>query len=105
MYECSVCQSEVKVDHINPPIKSCGCDGTIYVSLKGAANGTSSLNASATNNNLSEQSQLLVKAVLYALTVQDFVKDGKQSVFVNDQVVVDEATGKKYNFNITGAEL
>ena len=105
MYECSVCQAEVQVDHINPPVKSCGCDGTIYVSLKGSAHGTSSMSANAANNNLSEQSQLLVKTVLYALTVQDFVKDGKQSVFVNDQVVVDEATGKKYSFTIKGVEL
>lgn len=63
------------------------------------------MSASATNNNLSEQSQLLVKAVLYALTLQDLVKDGKQSVFVNDQVVVDEATGKRYSFTIKGVEL
>lgn len=63
------------------------------------------MSAKATNNNLSEQSQLLVKAVLYALTLQDLVKDGKQSVFVNDQVVVDEATGKRYSFTIKGVEL
>lgn len=105
MYECSICHQEVIVDHINPPIKPCGCDGTIYVSLKGSAHGTSSLSANVTNNNLSEQSQMLVKAVLYALTVQDFVKDGKKEVFVNDQVVIDEATGKKYSFTIKGVEL
>lgn len=105
MYECSVCHKEVKVDHINPPVKSCECDGTIYVSLRGSAHGTSSMSANATNNNLSEQSQMLVKAVLYALTLQDFVKDGKKTVFVNDQIVVDEATGKRYSFTINGVEL
>lgn len=105
MYECSVCQAEVKVDHINPPVKSCGCDGTIYVSLKGSAHGTSSMSANASNNNLSEQSQMLVKAVLYALTLQDLVKDGKKEIFVNDQIVVDEATGKRYSFTIKGFEL
>lgn len=105
MYECSVCGGEVIVDHVNPPIKPCGHTGTIYASMKGALAGIGGLNATASNNNLSQESQLIVKAVLHTLTLQEFFKENKKDIFVNDQIVIDESTGRKFKFTLKGEEV
>lgn len=104
MYECSVCHQPVTVDHINPPVKPCGCNGTIYASMSGGLSGKGALNATVSNNNLTDESALIVKLALIGLTNIEFLKNGKTEVFVNEQVVQDEKTGKKFKFTITGVE-
>lgn len=72
--------------------------------MSGGMHGVGAMNATASNNNLTEQSQVLVKAVLMALTMQEFIREGKKEIHVDAQEVIDEATGRKFTFSITGVE-
>ena len=100
MYECSVCQSPVSVDHVSPPVKGCGCDGTIYASLKGAAHGSGRLEAEAAHHDLSPEGELLTKSFLIMLAGREFFANGKSSVRVSEQRMTDEATGRTIMFDI-----
>lgn len=102
MYECSVCGAEVAVDHVNPPVRSCNCDGTIYATMHGSAAGSGALTATSNHHDLSPEGELLTRTFLILLAGREFIRGGKSSVFVKAQRVTDEATGRTIEFDITG---
>lgn len=105
MYECSICHEPVAVDHVNPPIKPCGHTGTIYASFQSELHGESTMTAHTENNNLTPESQQLTKTYLIMLAAQEFFKTDKAEIFVKNQHVSDEPTGRRFEFTITGREI
>lgn len=103
MYECSICHAPVEIDHINPPVKSCECSGTIVAVMGAGLAGKGELNA-VVSNGLSNESMAMLRAMLPGIAAIEFFRDGKKEISL-DQEIVDEQTGRKFNFKITGVEL
>lgn len=104
MYECSICKSEVVVDHINPPIKNCLCNGTIIASMGAGLSGKGAMNAFIADHNLSTESMAMLRALLPGIASIEFFRDEKTEIHLNDQVVIDQPTGRRFVFTLTGKE-
>jgi len=104
MYECSECQTKVEVDHINPPVKTCGCNGTIIASIGAGLAGAGELNAVVADHNLSIESMTMLRALLTGIASIEFFRDKKSDIYLNDQKVIDEPTGRTFLFTLTGKE-
>jgi hypothetical protein len=104
MYVCSECEAPAEVDHVNPPVKSCSCEGTIHAALAGSAAGSGGLVATTENHNLSVEGQLLTKSYLIMLAGREFFTNDKRDVYVKAQRVTDEHTGRTIVFDIVGRE-
>lgn len=105
MYICSICKAEVVVDHINPPIKSCLCtDGTIIASMGAGLAGKGAMNAFIADHNLSTESMAMLRALLPGIASIEFFRDNQTEIYLNDQVVIDQPTGRRFVFTLTGKE-
>ncbi len=106
MYNCNICGEEAIVDHVNPVKLTCNCEGgKVVTSIEGHAYGKGSMNAHASNNNLSETSALILKNTLFALASHEFFGNEKSEIYANDVRVKDIRTGKEFSFNLTGKEI
>jgi hypothetical protein len=98
MYNCSICNKEVFVDHITKP--KCCEGGTILAWISGQAHWSGNLNATTTNNNVSEVSAQIIQQMITFLIANEVFKLGKDSVFVKDSEIVDRDTGRKFTFSL-----
>lgn len=106
LYCCSKCQREVKVDHINPPVFTCGCvDVAANAFMKGSMYGRSSFGESKTNNNISEASAMILRNTLFAIAANEFFLNKKDGIEAKDLRVKDTETGREFSFTLTGKEL
>lgn len=104
MYTCSICGKEVIVD---PTVKAKCCEGgTVTTKLSSNLHGFGGLNeAPKPNNNLSEESAMVVKQMMSMVLGTEFFRDGKTEVFANEIVIEDSSTGRRFSFTLTAKEL
>lgn len=107
MYSCSICQKPVTVDHVNPPVYSCDCVGrTVNASISGALQGVGGVSeVQKTNTNLSDPSLMLIKSTMFAVLAAEFFKEAKSHIFLNNAIMEDTDTKRKFSFTITAQEL
>lgn len=106
MYKCNLCNKEVKVDHINPPIFSCECENRkVITSLQGWLSGESSFGEQKSNNNLSEASAIILKNSLFAISANEFFVNKKNLVEAIDIRIKDSNTGREFSFTLIGNEI
>lgn len=100
MYSCSICKKEVV-----PPTKCCE-GGTIYCYMSATASGEGSLcEVKIENNNLTEQSAMVVKQMMSIVLGTEFFKEEKEHIFANDIVIEDSSTGRRFSFTLTAKEI
>lgn len=100
MYTCSICNKEV-----TPPNKCCE-GSTIYANMTAKASGTGGIKeAPKPNNNLSEESAMVVKQMMSMVLGTEFFRDGKSNIFANDIVIEDSSSGRRFSFTLTAQEI
>ena len=100
MYTCSICNKDVI-----PPTKCCE-GSTIYAKITATASGIGGIQeAPKPNNNLSEESAMVVKQMMSMVLGTEFFRDGKTNIFANDIVIEDSSTGRKFSFTLTAQEI
>lgn len=57
------------------------------------------------NNNISEESAMVVKQMMSMVLGTEFFRDGKSEIFANDIVIEDSSTGRKFSFTLTAKEI
>lgn len=106
MYECSICNKGVTVNHIDPPQFNCECVGAkVITKVEGHAYGKSQFGEQQVNNNLSEASAILIRNTLFALAANEFFINKKKEIEAKDLRVKDSETGREFSFTITGKEI
>ena len=103
MYYCSICHSQVQVDHITPP-KCCEW-GTIVTAMNSSLQWTGWVSEVIPNNNLSEVTALLLQKIMCAIIAAEVFTNKKSEVFANDVIIEDEATHRKFKYTINVKEL
>lgn len=106
MYTCNKCNTEVNVDHTNPPKFNCGCvDAKVVTTMEGHAYGKSQFGETVSNNNLSQASAMILKNTLFAIAANEFFLNNKKEIEAKDLRVKDSETGREFSFTITGKEI
>lgn len=57
------------------------------------------------NNNLSEESAMVVKQMMSMVLGTEFFRDNKTEVFARDIVIEDSSSNRKFSFTLTAKEL
>lgn len=105
MYQCSVCKKEVIVDHKNPPIFQCECEGrTVIAEMQAQANGYGGIKE-VLNNNLEDSSAFVIKQMMTMVLGTEFFKENKKEIYARDVVIEDKETKRKFSFTVTAQEI
>lgn len=104
MYKCKECEAPATVGD-NGVERTCEHNTTVIMDMEAEAHGASKMNATIKNNNLSEQSQILTKAFLQVLTLDEFLNNNKTEIYVKDQSIEDKKSGRKFLISISGKEI
>ena len=100
MYTCSLCSKEI-LDG-----KKCCPNSTIYCSMNAQMQGVGGVSeAPKPNNNLSEESAMVVKQMMTMVLGTEFFRDGKLEVFANDIIIEDSSSHRKFSFTLTAKEV
>ena len=59
----------------------------------------------ATNHNLTDNSLLVIRAMMIGVSAEEFFKNEKSELFANDLVIEDESTGRKFSYSLTAKEI
>ena len=103
MYSCSICHSQVKVDHITVP-KCCEW-ATILTQMSSSLSGVWGIAEVIPNNNLSEVTALLLQKVMCAIISAEVFTNKKSKVFAHDVIIEDEPTHRKFTYTLNVQEL
>lgn len=57
------------------------------------------------NNNLSEESAMVIKQMMTMVLGTEFFRDGKPEVFANDIIIEDSNSHRKFSFTLTAKEV
>lgn len=99
MYTCSICGKEV-----TPPTKCCE-GSTIYAKMSATASGMGGLAGATKNNNLTEESAMVLRQMMSMILAKEFFGEGKESLFANDIRIKDESTGRMFAFTLKAHEV
>lgn len=104
MYSCSICNKDVVLQE---GVKASCCEGAkIVTKMSSNMHGVGGLSEQkAPNNNLSEESAMVVKQMMTMVLGTEFFRDGKTEVFANDVVIQDSTSGRQFSFTITAKEI
>jgi len=99
MYRCSICNKEV-----TPPVKCCE-GSTIYAKMTAVASGYGGLSEAKKNNNLTEDSAMVLRQMMSMVLAKEFFGEEKDSIFANDIRIKDDSTGRTFTFTLTAHEV
>lgn len=98
MYTCSVCKKGTD--------KKCCEGGTLLAYLSANLAGIGGLSeAPKPNNNLTEESAMVVRQMMSMVLGTEFFREKKTDVFANDIIIEDSSSGRKFSFTLTAKEL
>lgn len=99
MYTCSICNKEVI-----PPVKCCE-GSTIYAKMSAVASGFGGVSEVKKNNNLTEESAMVLRQMMSMVLAKEFFGENKDSIFANDIRIKDYSTGRIFTFTLTAQEV
>lgn len=99
MYTCSICNKPV-----TPPTKCCE-GSTIYAKLSAVASGVGGLSEVKKNNNITEESAMVLKQMMSMVLAKEFFGENKTSIFANGIRIRDDSTGRMFEFTLTAKEV
>jgi hypothetical protein len=77
------------------------------ISMEGVATGNGKLEHSeiSSNHNLSDNSLLVVRAMMIGVSAEEFFKNNKAELFAENLTIEDAPTGRKFIYSITAKEI
>jgi len=74
--------------------------------MSAVASGEGSLSeVKKANNNLTEESAMVVKQMMSMVLGTEFFKENKTDIFANDIVIEDSSTKRRFSFTLTAKEI
>jgi hypothetical protein len=79
---------------------------TTYLEMSAVLTGKGGISeASAPNNNLTEESSMVVKQMMSMVLGTEFFRENKTDIFANDIVIEDSSTKRRFAFTLTAKEI
>ena len=73
--------------------------------MSAVASGTGGLSEVKSNNNLTEQSAMIVRQMMSMVLAKEFFGENKESIFANDIKIRDDSTGRMFTFTLSAKEV